>query len=256
MSLLQKQTSSLLGIGGGDVQSFAAGVRSRRKSAPGMTREESLSQATANEGQDARLQQSGDIVPKHSPQGNRLKLTEDDRAFIEKAQQLGKFTTAIMGGARPGDSDMERLRAGYADLNELAANTSREGIADIWSPVVNAIGTAPRLVDSAVGGFADTYHQAMQQTNQFIDTSLDTSSYQFEAGRSAGDRVKGTGYKGEVVENARGYSLADTRKRAAAASTAEPVEAPANVPTNPATSQLSIAEQKRRRMGAGALRIG
>ena len=250
MSLLQKQTSNMLGIGSGDIQAFASGVRSRQKSAPGMTREEALSAATANEGQDARLQQSGDIVPTHAPQENRLKLTEDDRAFIEKAQQLGKFTTAIMGGARPGDSDMARLRAGYKDLNELAANTSREGIADIWSPVVNAIGTAPRLVDSAVGGFADTYHAAMQATNQFIDTSLDTSTYKFEAGRSAQDRVKGTGYEGDVVENARGYTLKETRSRAAQAAAA-PAEAPANVPTNPASSQLSIADQRRQKLLGG-----
>lgn len=251
MSLLQKQTSSLLGIGSGDIQAFAAGIRSRRKSTPGMTREEALAQATANEGQDLRLQQTGDIRPTHAPQESRLKLTTDDQAFIEKVQQLGTFTTAIMGGARPGESDMARLRAGYMELNELAANTSREGIADIWSGVVEAIGSAPRLVDSAVGTFADTFHQAMQQTSQFIDVGLDTSAYTFEAGRSAEDRIKGTGYEGAVVENARGYTLAETRKRAAAPAAPVPAPAPANVPTSPAAAQLSIAEQARERLLGG-----
>jgi hypothetical protein len=187
MSLLTDQSNTLLGIGEGSVRDFAEGVRTRSKAQPGMSREAALAQATANEGQDARLQQSGDITPTHDPkktQGARLKLTEDDRAFI---QAVRKVENKLFKGEKEiGKGNTEELKGQIEGLLQLGAQSSRGGLAEVWSGVYDRIkGAHGRTAPGGLAKLQEAFGKALSATNKVLDTTVDLDTYQFERGRSS-----------------------------------------------------------------------
>jgi len=186
MSLLTEQSNTLLGIGEGSVRDFAEGVRTRSKAQPGMSREAALAQATANEGQDARLQQTGDITPTHDPkktQGARLKLTEDDRAFI---QAVRKVENKLFKGEKEiGKSNTEELKGQIEGLLQLGAQSSRGGLAEVWSGVYDRIkGAHGRTAPGGLAKLQEAFGKALSATNKVLDTSVDLDTYKFERGRT------------------------------------------------------------------------
>lgn len=188
MSLLQSQTSSLLGIGEGSIQDFAAGIRSRRKESKGVSREEALARATANEGQDERLRQSGDLTPVHDPkltQGAQLKLNMDDKAFIQKVQNFDKILSVA---EKTGKSDTAMFRAEYKDLLSLAHNSSRGGLADLWSEPYTMLEepgmTGKELNTGEWQTLKGAFMKAKVATDKVLDTSIDINTYKFEGGRT------------------------------------------------------------------------
>jgi hypothetical protein len=191
MSLLTEQSSNLLGIGEGSVRDFAEGIRTRSKAQPGMTREAELAQATASEGQDARLRDTGDIRPTHDPkktQGARLKLTEDDRAFI---QAVRKVENKLFKGEKEiGKSNTEELKKQIGGLLQLGAQSSRGGLSEVWSGVYDRIqGASGRTAPGGLAKLQDAFGKALTATNKVLDTTVDINTYQFERGRTAAERL-------------------------------------------------------------------
>jgi hypothetical protein len=185
MSLLTRQTSSLLGIGEGSIKDFAQGVRARRKGLSGMTREEALRQATAAEGQDARLRQAGNVGARHDPkatQGARLKLTTDDRNFIQAVQSLEK--KIFKGEAEIGKNATRALKGQVQGLLELGAQSSRGGIAEIWSNVYERIQQqGGRTGPQGTARLQKAFSEARAATNKVLDTELNIAGFTFEEGR-------------------------------------------------------------------------
>lgn len=219
MSLLQNQTTSLLGIGTGSVQDFAAGVRTRRKYANRPSQEErdlTIRRRGSGHGkrvravplptdpEDPRIPKLGtegapnpeDVSSGADNQGGpelepqkiapeRFGLTEDDRAFIQQVQDLKLRYDTVMSDP-PGKSATKRMRSQFKDFLDLAANSSREGLADIWAPVIEAF--SPRIGSqmTSMGEMKDFHRKfkaAYEATNPLLDTRVNLGTYQFAPGR-------------------------------------------------------------------------
>ncbi len=182
MSLLTSQTSNLLGIGEGSVQDFAAGITTRRKQSKGLSREEALQNATASEGQDKRLIDAGDLKPQHDPkktQGARLKLTTNDRDFIQNLRYIER--KIFKGENELGKNATERLKGEVKGLLTAASKSSRGGLEDVWGEVYERIANQHgRTAPGGLGKLQDAWGRAMEQTNKVLDTSVDVKTYKFE----------------------------------------------------------------------------
>jgi len=207
MSLLTKQTKSLLGVGEGSIQDFAAGVRTRRKGAKGLSREEALAQATASEGQDARLRHSGDLQPQHDPkktQGAELMLTTNDRDFIVKARELEKKIVERQG-QDIGKNATKRLKQEVKGLLELASASSRGGLEDVWAETYDRIKNASgRIAPGGLVKLKSSFSKAMESTNKVLNTNIDIDTYKFDdPGRVAGQLRGGAKAEKAHSKNAR-----------------------------------------------------
>lgn len=198
MSLLSDQTSSLLGIGAGGVQDFAAGIARRRKQSRGLTREEALQSATAAEGQDARLTEAGDLQPQHDPkktQAAQLKLTTNDRDFIENLRYVER--KIFKGDNELGKNATEKLKGQVKGLLTAASKSSRGGLEDVWGEVYERIsGQHGRTAPGGLAKLQDAWGRAVEQTNKVLDTQVDLNTYKFETPGQVAGVVRGQGERG------------------------------------------------------------
>lgn len=179
MSLLQTETTNLLGIGTGSVQDFAAGIRTRKKASPGMTREQALSQATANEGQDSRLRAQGDTM-KYDPlktDSARFMLNTNDQAFIKAAQDLQSKINASAG--QDLNQDFGQIREGVKKLQSLAGGTSKGDFTKNLQDVSKYLEGQQYLSIANTTELMGLYGKAMGGISKKLDLSVDVDSYNF-----------------------------------------------------------------------------
>ena len=176
-SLLNKTTSSQLGIGQGDAGDFATGVKKKKKVQPKRTQAEAIEQQKGNEAADARLKAQADIDVSYDPtdDGANFQMNTDDQNFINQIQDIksGLFAGNYKGGGG--------ARGQAAGFFETAAASSRGGLGEIWEDTLSAIykgDMGPKKLALAQEQFTKAY----EKTSQYLNLDVDQSTYQFDQG--------------------------------------------------------------------------
>lgn len=195
MSLLNATTTAQLGISG-DVGEFAAGIKSRKKRMQGLTREQALANATANEGQDSRLRAQADIKPTFDPRTTRaaqFQLNTNDKAAIQAIRGVGSF---LSGQSNWNSTNVTQVKDKFNTLMNTVGSSSRSGLQDIWKGVGDFLnGNQHISIENSVH-LGSLYQEALAKTNEILDTTVDLNSYQFDAapaGSQTASKKKRTG---------------------------------------------------------------
>lgn len=212
MSLIQTQTSTLLGIGTGgvsDVQAFATGIRERRKGRSlGYVTEDAQGRPIKNPKQvtikpNDPSYKKGERGPNEIPKVQKalkskkgrpvqdpkqthkreLAMTTDDRNLIQAINALeGRI---FKGENELGKNATKSLKKEVQGLLTLAASSSRGGLADVWSETYDRIvGQHGRTAPGGLATLQGAFNRARSATNKVLDTTVDIKKQKFEAGRA------------------------------------------------------------------------
>lgn len=201
MSLLGRDTVSVLGIGTHGVKDFADGVNARRKHlsevsfaqtqyqakvAPTLTRKAQLDR-TVNGGSGKEA--PANKVSVAEVDGSRLHLNQNDKEFIQKLNEFSGIIQKGLGSNHTSTDQSNAYRREVQNLLHLAENSSRGNLAEVWSGALAAMSSSDwrrgKFSPEAWANVSRQFESALAETNKVLDTYVNLDTYKFEAGRTA-----------------------------------------------------------------------